>query len=212
LETVIKKDLASGAFTVKTSRFKVERGSVLHEGIYSRELSSTFTAAGAAAVFAYFLILVYGSAFAGVWIVAGAVLVFVVVFAASRELLFIEPWMETTVERGKALITISKKGRLGIDIILKREFKDLANVRITETGFKAENPDGVAFVEKIALQHGTAIPGFGGDKVIYGVELFFTDAGKAGDILDTGNAGIVIYVTEDSEEAKAVMDGIKEVI
>jgi hypothetical protein len=219
LETVIKKDSAAGVFSVGTSRFKVERGSVLHSGIYSRELSSTFTAAGAAAVFAYFSILIYGGgdgrAVAGFWILAEAVLVFVLGFAASMKLLFIEPWMETTVERGKSLITVSKKGRWGMNTILRRDLKDLTNARITGTRLKAENPDGAAFVEKIALQHGTVMPGFGAEKVIYGVELVFGDAGEMGNAENIGNAGVagmVIHVTEDASEANAVADGILGVI
>ena len=38
-----------------------------------------------------------------------------------------------------------------------------------------ENPDAVEFVEKISLQHGTVIPGFGKEKVLFLLKLHLAD-------------------------------------
>ncbi|NIN70309.1 MAG: hypothetical protein GTO63_37660, partial [Anaerolineae bacterium] len=43
---------------------------------------------------------------------------------------------------------------------------DLEEVRRRQIVIEPENPDGVDFVAKIAIQHGTLIPGFGETKIL----------------------------------------------
>jgi hypothetical protein len=43
---------------------------------------------------------------------------------------------------------------------------------------EVENPDAVKFIEKISLQHGTVIPGFGEEKVLFLLKLYLMDGSE----------------------------------
>ncbi|MBI3592867.1 MAG: hypothetical protein HY099_05250, partial [Nitrospirae bacterium] len=50
---------------------------------------------------------------------------------------------------------------------------ELDNIRQDYSAVTPENPDGIRLVERVALQHGTVIPGFGETSEFYTVELEF---------------------------------------
>jgi hypothetical protein len=67
--------------------------------------------------------------------------------------------------------------------ITKRLKETIAISSIREIGIETrkqavENPDAVEFVEKISLQHGTVIPGFGKEKVFFLLKLRLNDGSE----------------------------------
>jgi hypothetical protein len=155
----------------KTPSFSDETASILHSGIYNREFSSVL----ASLAFAGFVYLMLETHFEKTVLFN---IVFIVVFVGGfplfRTFVFRERYMETVFDTatGKAEIFLSgmrrrKKESIGL--------ADIGQVLIESRKQKVENPDGVEFVEKISLQHGVAIPGFGEETVRYLLKLKLTD-------------------------------------
>ncbi len=155
----------------KTTSFRAEKGSVLHSGIYSRELSSTFIAFGISLSYVVTVAFLHHLAVIH-YIISG--LLFVISFPVIRTYLFRESYLETLVDKGSGRVTITNKRPIGAKTI-ERSLDELRDIRERHISFKPENPDGIAFVEKIALQHGTVIPGFGQTEHFHTVELIFPD-------------------------------------
>ncbi len=189
-------EIEDNRVTLRTTSFKAERGSVLHSGIFNREFSSSFVAvAVSAAVLAFFAlrhelqILHY----------VIAVAVFIVVFPLARIYLFKEPSLETVFDLDSKSVSITLRKLFGSRSI-KRPLDSLDDIRISHLRIEPENPDGVAFVKKIALQHGTVIPGFGQVEDFYSVELRFD------------GEGVVILTTRTESEARAVVDKLRRYV
>ncbi len=189
-------EIEDNRVTLRTTSFKAERGSVLHSGIFNREFSSSFVAVTvSAAVLAFFAlrhelqILHY----------VIAVAVFIVVFPLARIYLFKEPRLETVFDLDAKSVSITLSKLFGSRSI-KRPLDSLDDIRISHIRFEPENPDGVAFVKRIALQHGTVIPGFGQVEDFYNVELRFD------------GEGFIILTTRAEEEAEAVVAKLRRYV
>ena len=189
-------EIEDNRVTLRTTSFKAERGSVLNSGIFTREFSSSFVAvAVSAAVFVFFAlrhelrILHY----------AIVVAVFILVFPLARIYLFKEPCLETVFDLDTKSVDITLRKPFGSKSI-KRSLDSLDDIRINHIRMEPENPDGVAFVKKIALQHGTVIPGFGQVEDFYSVELRFD------------GEGFVILTTRTESEARAVVDKLSRYV
>ncbi|MCL4492550.1 MAG: hypothetical protein M1510_11765, partial [Nitrospirae bacterium] len=78
---------------------------------------------------------------------------------------------------------------------------ELDAVRQDHVALSPENPDGVKVVEKIALQHGTVIPGFGKTVEFYTVELGFK-SGKR----------LLIFSSREPAKADAIAEKLKNFI
>ncbi len=157
--------------TFRTARFSADTGSVLHSGIYNREFASVL-ASLAVAGFVYVVVvmnfkktLVPHIAF---------VVFFVACFPFFRRFIFKERYMETVFDcsKAKAEIYVAGLRRRKTDSI---PLRDIVNVMIESRKKEIENPDGVQFVEKISLQHGMAIPGFGEERVFFLLKLILAD-------------------------------------
>ncbi len=181
---------------LKTASFKAEKGSVLHSGIYSRELSSTFVAAGVS--LAYIFIIAISSHLDWIHYILSS-LFFVIIFPLSRTYIFKETYFETIMDKDSERITITHKKLLGSETIQK-PISALKDIKTSHIKIEPENPDGVAFVEKIALQHGTVIPGFGQTEHFYTVELIFSDE------------SIPIFSSNASEESESITSTLKAFI
>ncbi len=189
-------EIEDSRVTLRTTSFKAERGSVLHSGIYNREFSSSFVAVTvAAAVLVLFAL--RGELQLLHYVMAVAV--FVVVFPLARVYLFKEPCLETVFDRDTGSVRITLIKPFGSRSI-KRSLDSLADIRISHIRMEPENPDGVAFVKKIALQHGTVIPGFGQIEDFYNVELRFD------------GEGFIILTTRTEPEARAVVDKLRRYV
>ena len=154
-----------------TPAYRTEIESVLHSGIYNREFTSVLASAVIAGIVFVIVAINTGGSLIQ-W------LVFLLVFAAGfplfRTFVFRESLMEVVFNRtaGHAEVSvIGNKKRLKETIPLS----SIKDISIESRRRKVENPDAVKFVEKISLQHGTVIPGFGKETIIFLLRLHLND-------------------------------------
>ena len=180
----------------RTASFSAEGRSVLHGGIYNRELSASL-ASGA-------VIVVSGLLLAGhLKITAPVFVAFVILFAALfmifRMYIFREPSLEAVFDAGKGIITVSV--RKGIRSISRSyPLNRLSDISLGHVTVQPRNIDGIEIVEKVALQHGTVIPGFGKKEDFYTVTLDFE-----GD-------KVVVFSGKERQGAEAVASELKKYI
>lgn len=183
--------------TFSTSSFKAEKGSVLHSGIYNRELSSSLAAGALVMLLGFFFAVRFKTT--AVHFIA-ALLLFVIFFIVFRTYIFLEPVL---------CITIDKKNG-NVDITLRRIFgkrritsplSELDNIRQNYLSVTPENPDGIRLVEQVALQHGTVIPGFGKTSEFYTVEMEFKNGKR-----------IIVFSSEDPSKADDIATKFKNFI
>jgi hypothetical protein len=196
MEKLYEIDRKDGTLALKTKSFRAEKGSVLHSGIFNTELASSFVAAGVAIAFLVITAL---------WFHPGAVhyvvaaLLFVITFPLSRTYLFREACLHTVFDRKKQIISVSLE-RPFVGKTLERPLDTLKDIALKHTKIEPKNPDAIAFVEKIALQHGTVIPGFGQTEDFYSVALAFEDM------------TINVFVSRDINEARSVMVQLQDFV
>jgi len=150
--------------SMKTPFFRAEKGSILHSGIYNRELASSL-ASGAVLVILYFLLRPKPS----ISLFISGILIFGLGTFIFRMFLFNEQILELDIDRAEGKIYISIKR-----VFRSKKLYPLSELKGVEKGhiiITPENPDGIRVVEKIALQHGTVIPGFGEKKEYYTIQL-----------------------------------------
>ncbi|MBZ0157907.1 MAG: hypothetical protein K8I29_17050 [Alphaproteobacteria bacterium] len=152
-----------------TTSFRAEKGSVLHSGIYNREMASSL-AAGACIIAAAFLFAAVSPVIPLYSIVA--LVSFVPLFLLFRRYVFREELLCVEFDRRRGTVSFSLNRPFG-----RREVSypltEIDTVRQDCRVVPPENPDGIRVVEKIALQHGTVIPGFGETAEFYTVEIEF---------------------------------------
>lgn len=178
----------------RTSSFIHERGSILHRGIYNRELASALAASVVSGGLFVFLSAGTGNK---ILIYIMTVLVFSVAFIFFRTVILKESYLEAVFDKDSGHVSV----------VIKRPFRtlqsnfpigSLSDIVLSHKEFEPGNPDGIAVVEKVALQHGTVIPGFGERRVYYYLELSFEP-----------NRKTTIFVTGERDEALSVADKIK---
>jgi hypothetical protein len=179
----------------RTAHFSTDTGSVLHSGIYNREFASVL-ASLAVAGFVY-MMLVMNVKKTLVFHIA-VILVLVACFPFFRRFIFKEKYMVTVFDRSEGKAEIYRTGTL------KRRLdsfpcKNIINVMIESKKTEIENPDGVKFVQKISLQHGMAIPGFGEEKVFFLLKLILSDG-----------TGRVIYADDMMQDVMNAHGKIKD--
>ncbi|MBF0566109.1 MAG: hypothetical protein HQK89_12800 [Nitrospirae bacterium] len=153
--------------------FKAERAGVLHSGVYNREMASTFLSAGLTGAFMVTVVLVFGLKLKAGYYVAGAIC-FIILYPLCRVFVFGEPVANIVISKDNGSVEVSKKSFL-VHKSIKKNLKELRNVKVEHVEFDPPNPDGAAFVAKIALQHGSVIPGFGRPEHYFSVNLDFSD-------------------------------------
>lgn len=155
----------------RTANYAADRGSVLHSGIYNRELASALASgvlAGAVyTAFSYYAIRSYIN-------YALTTLVFSSGFFVLRRFVFKGRYLEVLfdVPAGTAGIRMSGLVKTKVEDI---PLGEIANLLIERKKAGIVNPDGVAFVEKISAQHGMVIPGFGEEAEFFVLTLKLTD-------------------------------------
>ncbi len=160
-----------GALVFRTAYYSDETLSVLHSGIYNREFASVLASLAAAGL-VYLLLETHFEKTVLFNIIF--IIIFVGGFPFFRTYIFREKYMEIVFDPGAG------QARIFLSGIVKRRketipLKDIVQVLIESRKQKVENPDGVEFVEKISLQHGVAIPGFGEETVRYLLKLKLDD-------------------------------------
>lgn len=162
-------DIRDNTLVFRTNSFKAEKGSVLHSGIYNRELSSSLASGALVVLLGFFFAARYK--ITAVHFIA-ALLMFVIFFIAFRTYVFLDPVLSVTVDKEKRDVYIALErifGKRSISFPLS----ELDNIRQDYFAVTPENPDGIRLVEQVALQHGTVIPGFGKTAEFYTVEMEF---------------------------------------
>ncbi|HAK88819.1 MAG: hypothetical protein A2077_01620 [Nitrospirae bacterium GWC2_46_6] len=180
-----------------TTSFKAEKGSVLHSGIYNREMSASLAAGAVVMLSGFFFAAKYKITV--VHFIA-ALFLFVILFLVFRAYIFGEPLLGVVIDKGKGNIDISLDRILGKKN-LSFPLASLEDIRQDHKSIAAENPDGIRFVEKIALQHGTVIPGFGKTSEFYTVEMEFENSRR-----------VMIFSSEDPAAADDIALKIKNFI
>ncbi len=142
--------------TFRTTSFNAEKSSVLHSGVYSRESTSILFASGIS-TFAYVLL---SPSIGGPALYAALAFVLASSFMLSRKYIFREKILEVSFNKQSGIAKIVLSGAF------KRKAEEIALDDITsvETGskkFEPVNKDGADFVQKISVQHGSAVPGLG---------------------------------------------------
>jgi len=178
---------------VRTTSFRTECRSVLHSGIFNRELASSLAAGAVMVMMGFFFALHFRITV--VHFIA-AVFVFTALFILFRIYAFREAVLETSFDRERRTITISLKRTMG-SRLRSYPMDELASIRIHHLSMEPENLDAVKLVEKVAVQHGTVIPGFGKVEDFYCVELDFR------------SKKIVIYSARDRKGAESFVNELR---
>ncbi|MBF0328242.1 MAG: hypothetical protein HQL10_03730 [Nitrospirae bacterium] len=161
--------LASDGAVIRfsTTHFTAEKGSILHSGIYNKEMTASL-AAGAVIfvlgfIFADKIKITFSSFFAFIGSFAALFLFFRTVALKDRLL-------TAEFDSFKKSLQITVKSVFG-EKQRSYNFSDISVVVKNTLSLVPENPDGVQMVEKIALQHHTVIPGFGQASEFHTVSL-----------------------------------------
>lgn len=179
---------------LRTSSFRPERGSILHSGIFNRELASVLSASVIGGVSFVLLSFILGNK---VILYIISLVLFTLSFLFFRIVVFKESDLETVFDKDSGLISINLKGPLRtkhktFPIITKD------NIFLSHVEYEPSNPEGIEVVERVALQHGTVIPGFGEKKEFYNVDLLFKDGEK-----------VTIYSSKEKDDAEEIIRKIK---
>lgn len=135
--------------------------SVLHKGVYTREFSSMLTAS-LAGTFTFMVIKMFiqEAGFAAILII---IMVFILVFLGSRKFVFRDKVMRVVIDKPDKSVTIYHPG-LFRNNPEKIPMEMIQGIYPGSRKFTPDNPDGIRFVEKISLQHGSYMPGLGEEK------------------------------------------------
>jgi len=185
---IIEKDV----LTFKTPFYKVERGSILHKGIYNLELASMLAAAVPAAT--TFLLIREKT---GAFVLSSflALIAFILGFVFFRAFVF--------RRRELKFIIHKKSGSAFLAFPFKRmrvfRLNDIEGIEAKLERLAPENPEGVALVEKIALHHGQIVPDFAAPADIYSVRLKVKDGSE-----------YTLYAASDEKAPAEITVRIKE--
>lgn len=190
-------DISDKMLVFRTSSFRAEKGSMLHSGIYNRETASTFAAGACIVLLGFFF--ASRPRLSNVSFIAVLPL-FVLLFLFFRTFVFRETFLQAVIDKETNVVSIVHKGFFRTE----KQLYALAGLESIREDYKAvapENPDGIKIVEKIALQHGAVIPGFGAAAEFYTVEFEFKDAEK-----------VMVFSSGDYSEANDVTKTFKNFI
>ena len=158
-----------------TTSFKAEKQSVLYKGVYSREFASMLFAS-AVSIFVYTLITFIRSETAFIHYLI-VIFVFITAFWGASRFLLKEKYIEVVFDRANNTVSITRPG------IIKKSrerlrFDDIKSIEVGNKKFIPENIDGIKFVERISLQHGSYIPGLSDEEEFITLTLRLTDGSE----------------------------------
>lgn len=177
----------------RTASYSADRGSILHSGIYNREFASVLTASAVAGAASLTAFLFFGRTMFLYLLFIGLSLV---LFPFFRKFLFRERFLEAVFDRTAGMVSLAYPA-MGRTVSEAVKMADIRGLSIEKRKTTLGNPDGVAFVEKISLQHGTVIPGFGEEQVSYLLKLALPDGTER-----------VLYADRDMNRVIALYDEI----
>jgi len=191
-----KLTVEGDTLTFRTSSFKAEKSSVLHSGVYSKEFMSILFASGAC-MFTYMLL---SPSLGGLPLYTALVFMLVAAFTGAHRYIFKEKYLETVFNRSSGTARLIHSGAFS----KKAEEILLANidsVEIDTKRFEPENKDGADFVQKISVQHGSAVPGLGEPEEFVTLSLRLKDGSEK-----------IIYADNVEKEPDVPVQKIREFI
>jgi len=161
------------SLTFTTPFFKAEKMSVLHSGIYNKEFSSMLLS-GAVCLFIYMMteFMTHKLAVLRYILLLGILLI---TFIGGTKFIFKEKYLEAVFNKSDNSVTIKVPGMIFTHKTEKISFKNIASVELGTKVFAPQNIDGINFVQKISIQHGSAVPGLGEEEEFITVSLKLTD-------------------------------------
>jgi hypothetical protein len=170
LKSSYELNIMDNILTFTTSSFKAEKSSVLPSGVYSKEFSSMLLAS-AMCVFVYMFTDVINSA-----VVRSALFLifFIIFFYGSRKYIFYDKKLKVEFNNNSKSALITRPGMI-LNQTEELPFTSIRSVEMGNRTFTPDNPDGVAFVEKISAQHGSYVPGLGDEEEFLTLSLVLTD-------------------------------------
>jgi len=159
----------------RTSSFRVEKTSVLHSGVYTKEFSSMLSASAVGALAYIVMNGIMEELKSAAYITAIAS--FIAVFLGARKFIFRDMYLEVDFNRTKRTVSIRRPGI----VHSKSEelpFDQIQSVEIGNRKFIPENMDGIDFVQKISAQHGSAVPGLNETEEFITLRLILTDGSE----------------------------------
>jgi hypothetical protein len=155
------------------SSFRAEKTSVLHSGVYSGEFSSMLIAS-ASCIFVYMLLVPAGLEPA-VLLYAVLIIVFLLSFLGSKIFIFRDRFLKVLFDSESRTASIKHPGIVS-SRTEKIPFSKINSVEIGSRKFTPQNIDSIHFVQKISLQHGSAVPGLGAEEEFVTLSLNLTDS------------------------------------
>ncbi len=190
-----KLEINDDSLLFETASFKAERGSILHSGIYNRELASSLAASACITLLGFFFA---GRVKPDALSFVSALSIFLALFLAFRTFLFRDVLLGVIVDKGAGAVKITVKNLLGTRGTTF-PLTALEDIRQDYTTIAPENPDGVRLVEMISLQHGTVIPGFGKTLEFYTVGMEFK-----------GGKSFIIYSSNEPSRVEHIHKSFKD--
>jgi hypothetical protein len=158
--------------TFITTSFRAEKRSVLHEGVYTKEFASMlFSSAVCISVFQVMVFITDRTAPVHFLYI---LLLFIISFLGSRKFLFKERYQKVVFNKADNTATISRPGLLKKNTE-KISLDRIKSVEVGSKKFTPENIDGIKFVERISLQHGSYTPGLADVEEFVTLTLKITD-------------------------------------
>jgi hypothetical protein len=179
-----------------TSSFKAEKTSVLHSGVYTKEFASMLFAS-ATSLLAYML---SGSLSSNLNIIRYLVItfVFIISFLGSRKFVFKERFLKVIFNKSDNTVSVIRPGIIRKNIE-KIPLQNIVSIELGSKKFIPQNIDGINFVQKISLQHGSAVPGLSEEEEFITLLLKLTDGTER-----------VIYAGKIEEEPEVPLKTIKD--
>ncbi len=195
MENTYQIEIEENRFVLRTTTFRAEKGSVLHSGIYNRELASSLAAGAIIVLIGFF----FATRFRlNIIHFILSLFVFIAIFLFFRGYIFRQHILETIIDRRSGNITIYLKNIIR-SIKTAYPLSEFGNIKQDRIIIQPENPDGIKVVEKIALQHGTVIPGFGKTMEFHTIELGFKNGRQE-----------MIFSSKDRSKTDEVLKRLKE--
>jgi len=163
-------NIMDNILTFTTASFKAEKTSVLPSGVYSKEFSSMLLASALCTFVYMFTDFINSTALRS----AIFLLFFILFFFGTRKYIFYDKKLKVKFNNNANTVLITRPGI----ILSKTEELPFSKIRSVEIGnkkFSPNNPDGVAFVEKISAQHGSFVPGLGDEEEFVTLSLKLHD-------------------------------------
>jgi len=163
-------NIVDNILTFTTASFKAEKTSVLPSGVYSKEFSSMLLASALCTFVYMFTDFINSTALRS----AIFLLFFILFFFGTRKYIFYDKKLKVKFNNNANTVLITRP-RIILSKTEELPFSKIRSVEIGNKKFSPNNPDGVAFVEKISAQHGSFVPGLGDEEEFVTLSLKLHD-------------------------------------